>query len=86
MSSDRPCLRCHTDMQLGRVSHRDQVYPQIWTEGAAEQPSGKIRILSTDEAAVRRQAAASAVASQRLLDAYRCPACGYVELAATRAP
>lgn len=85
MSSELKCLRCSSEMELGSLADRDQVYPTLWWRRQAQEPSTfKFGFLSKEEAARRKAEQAEVWQRRTYVDAYRCPNCGYVELSATR--
>lgn len=84
MTSDLKCLRCDGDMQLGKLQHTEQLYPAVWSLGVHQEPGGGIRVLTKAEAASRKQMLAEVLHSRTYVDAYRCGACGYIELSSTR--
>ena len=67
-------------MELGLLSHREQLYPIVWFVGQAQEPSTKFGFISKEEAARRKEV----LQRRAYVDAYRCPNCGHVELSATR--
>lgn len=71
-------------MVPGKIAHLEQLYPSIWYPGIdQEQPRG-IRLLGKAEAESHRQQRAEVRAARTYVDAFRCDACGHVELFATR--
>ncbi len=71
-------------MELGSLSHREQLYPTIWSMQQAEEPSTKFGFTSKAESARMKADRAEVLQRRTYVDAYRCPNCGYVELCATR--
>jgi DNA-directed RNA polymerase subunit RPC12/RpoP len=86
MSSELKCLRCSSEMELGSLSHREQLYPTVWWMRQAQEPTTKFgfRRLSKEEFACRKAERAEVLQRCTYVDAYRCPNCGHVELSATR--
>jgi len=86
MSSELKCLRCSSEMELGSLWHREQLYPTVWWMRQAQEPSTKFgfRRLSKEESARLKAERAELLQRRTYVDAYRCPHCGYIELSATR--
>ncbi len=84
MSSELKCLRCSSEMELGSLSHREQLYPTVWWMRQAQEPSTKFGFISKEESACRKAELAEVLQRRTYVDAYRCPNCGNVELSATR--
>ncbi len=87
MSSELKCLRCSSAMELGSLSHREQLYPTVWSMRKAQEPTTfkfGFKRLSKEEADRRKAERAEVLQRLTYVDAYRCPNCGYVELSATR--
>ena len=78
------CLRCKSNLVLGKIQHQEQLYPLVWSIGTHEEPRGKIRLLGKSEAETQRKLREQFLQSRTYVDAYRCPDCGHVELCATR--
>jgi predicted RNA-binding Zn-ribbon protein involved in translation (DUF1610 family) len=96
MSSELKCLRCSSAMELGRLAHREQVFPILWWKRQAPEPSvqgaltifgiGLMSLSQSQAENARRKAKKAELLQQRTyVDAYRCPNCGHVELLATQA-
>ena len=84
MTQKLNCLRCSSEMQLGTISQREQLYPDVWRTGESKEPEARFRILSKDEAARKNDERKASAASLMYVDAYRCNNCGYTELSSTR--
>jgi primosomal protein N' len=71
-------------MEVGSLTHREQLYPTLWSMRQAQEPPTKFGFISKEESARRKAETAEVLQRRTYVDAYRCPNCGYVELSATR--
>ena len=85
MKSALKCLRCSSEMELGRLNNADTIHPYTWSIQDANIPSPPKFMLLRGPTGERIMAALDKVKkSITKVEAYRCINCGYVELSAPR--